>query len=138
MLKIIHLNEIAIFIATLVGVFLGVIWYSPLMFRKILLDDLAKNNNDINKFFVPFIISVFGMAILAIILDTFLFFSKLAGMDSFYAATIIGVTISVGIIALNMLSDYMISGTHMKFFTVHAGYRIVMTILMAWTLSFWR
>ena len=138
MLRIINLNEIAILVATLVGAVLGVIWYSPIMFRKVLLDDLAKNNNDIRKFFLPFIISVFSMVILAIILDTFLFFSKLAGMDSFYAATIIGSTISVGIIALNMLSDYMISGTHMKFFTVHAGYRIVMTILMAWTLSLWR
>ena len=138
MLKIIHPNFLAIFIATGIGVILGIIWYSPIMFRKVLLADLEKNKQDITKFLIPLIISVFGMFILAIIIDTFLFFSKLAGMNSFSAATVIGITISVGIIALNMLSDYMISGTNMKFFTVHAGYRIVMTLLMSWTLAIWR
>ena len=136
MLKIIHPDFIAISIATFSGALLGVIWYSPLLFRKVLLDDLAKNNQDIRGSFIPFIISVFGMFILAIILDTFLFFSGLAGMDPFIAATVIGITISVGIIALNMLSDYMISGTHMKYFAVHTGYRILLTLIMSWILAF--
>ena len=136
MLKIIHPDFIAICIATFSGALLGVVWYSPLLFRKVLLDDLAKNNQDIRGFFIPFIISVFGMFILAIILDTFLFFSGLAGMDPFVAATVIGITISVGIIAFNMLSDYMISGTHMKYFAVHAGYRILLTLVMSWILAF--
>ena len=138
MLRIIQLNYPAIFIATLVGVCIGIIWYSPLLFRKILLDDLKKNKHELNKFIIPFIITIFGMFILSVILDTFLFFSGFVGMNRFEAAIVIGITISVGIIALNMLSDYLISGTHMKYFIVHAGYRIILTLLMSITLALWR
>ena len=138
MLKIIHPHYFAICIATLSGILLGLIWYSPQLFRKVLLDDIEKNKHNIKRTLIPFIISIVGIFILGIILDTFLFFSRLAGMDSFEAATVIGLTISVGIIALNMLSDYMISGTHMRYFTVHAGYRILLTLSMSWILSIWR
>ncbi|NOZ46693.1 MAG: DUF1761 domain-containing protein [Chlorobi bacterium] len=138
MLKIIQLNLLAICIATLIGVVLGLLWYSPLLFRKVLIIDLEKNNKKINELLFPFLISIFGAFILAVILDLFLFFSNLAGMPPFYAATIIGSIMAVGIIALNMLSDYLLSGIHIKHFIVHAGYRIALTLIIAWTLAFWR
>lgn len=138
MLKIIHLNFHAICIATLLGFIIGIIWYSPLFFRKVLISDLRKNRPEFHKLLIPFIISIFSMFILAIILDTFLFFSSLAGMNKYEAALIIGSTISIGVIGLNMLSDYLISGTLMKYFMVHAGYRITLTILISITLAFFR
>jgi len=138
MLKIIDLNFVAIFISTTVGIVVGVIWYSPLLFWKVLINDIRRSHIEGNKFLFPVLFSIFGMFILAVILDTFLFFSRLAGMNPFEAALLLGFTISVGVIALNMLSDYLISGTHIKFFIVHAGYRIVMTLLMSLTLALWR
>lgn len=138
MLKIIHLNYPAIFVATLAGIISGIIWYSPIFFRKILLKDLARNERDFSKIFLPIIISIVGIFLLAIILDTFLFFAGFTGMDTFEAATILGIVLAIGIIAVNMLSDYLISGTHMHSFMVHAGYRIVLTLAMAWILALWR
>ena len=134
MLKIIHPNYFAILIATLSGIILGIIWYSPFLFRKVWLADIERNEHDIRRTLIPFLISVVGIYILGIILDTFLRFSDLVGYDGFFDVTVIGLIVSIGIIALNMLSDYMISGAHIKFFIVHAGFRIILTLVMSWVL----
>jgi hypothetical protein len=90
MLKIIQLNLPAICIATLIGLLFGILWYSPLLFRKVLIADVKKNKKEIHIFLFPFIISIMGMFILSIILDVFLFFSGLAGMNRFEAALVLG------------------------------------------------
>ncbi|SEK31970.1 Protein of unknown function [Colwellia chukchiensis] len=123
-----ELNILAIIVATVIGMVLGALWYSPVLFGNAWLTCIGKTPETLGKSTVPMIGSVFASLLSAI--GVSLLFSLLNVVDIITAGGI-GLILGFLIIFPAFLSDSLFCGWGNKLLLIQSGYRIVSVFLMS-------
>lgn len=123
-----ELNIVGIGTATFVGMLLGALWYSPLLFGNLWMKSVGKTPEEIGNPIGPMIGSVFANLLTAI--GIALLFA-IAGVGDVYSAISVGVILGALIIFPAMLSDNLFCGWGSRLLWIQSGYRAVSALLMS-------
>ncbi len=124
----IELNWLGIIVATLIGMFLGAFWYSPVAFGNAWMRCLGKTKETLGKQTGPLVGSIFASLLTAIGVAVLFLLTNVA---SFSAAAGIGIVLGLLIIFPALLSDNLFCGWGAKLLWIQAGYRVVSVFLMS-------
>ena len=136
------LNLLAIFVAAVVTMILGFLWYSPLLFAKAWTREMGYDINDKAKMdemresagpayagsFVASLISAFTLALI------------LHGMraDSLHFGLMASFHIWLGFIATVQFTGALFAKQSMKLFAINTGYQLVCFLAMGAILVLWK
>lgn len=124
----INLDIFAILAATLAGMVLGAIWYSPVAFGNQWMQSIGKTRDQLGSATGPMLgsivasfLSATGVAIMI----------SLSGIDTPINALWLGLSLGLLIIFPAMLSDNLFCGWGTRLLLIQVGYRIVSIALMS-------
>lgn len=123
-----EINFIGVLVATVIGMLLGALWYSPILFGNAWMKCIGKTPETLGKSTIPMIGSIFASLITALGVS-FLF--SLINVSSLTTAVGIGTTLGFLIIFPAMLSDNLFCGWGNKLLLIQSGYRAVSVTLMS-------
>ncbi len=124
----VELNWLGIIVATLIGMFLGAFWYSPVAFGNAWMKCIGQTKETLGKQTGPLVGSIFASLLTAI--GVALLFA-LINVSSVSAAVGIGLILGVLVIFPALLSDNLFCGWGAKLLWIQAGYRVVTVFLMS-------
>jgi len=124
----IELNLIGILAATIIGMFLGALWYSPILFGNAWMTCIGKTTETIGKPTMPMIGSIIASLLTAF--GVSLLFS-IIGVTDLSTAVSVGVILGLLIIFPALLSDNLFCGWGNKLLLIQSGYRAISVLLMS-------
>ncbi len=122
-----EINFIEILVANIIGMALGALWYSPLMFGDAWMRCLHKTPETLGKATIPMIGSIIANLLTAI--GVSLLFSMMNVTD-ISTATIVGAILGLLIIFPALLSDNLFCGWGNKLLMIQSGYRVLNVFIM--------
>ena len=131
----IELNLPGILAATLSGMILGALWYSPLLFGKAWMQAIGKTPETLGRPTGPMIGSIFASLLSAC--GVAILFS-LAGVASLSVAVGVGLVLGLLIVFPALLSDNLFCRWGTKLLMIQSGYRVMSVVLMSLALYFVR
>ena len=127
-MDVLGINSLAVLAATIVGMVLGALWYSPIAFGPAWMKSINKTPEQIGKPTVPMIGSIVASLLTAIGVAIVLQF---IGVTSLAGAIQIGLVLGVLIILPALLSDNLFCGWGLALLAIQAGYRVLSVLLMS-------
>ncbi|WP_372865450.1 DUF1761 domain-containing protein [Spongiibacter sp.] len=126
-------DVIDVLLATITGMVLGALWYSPALFGNAWLACVGKTPQTLEKSRLPIVGSVLASALqaLAVVL-----LHSMITVSSAEMALELGVLLAGLVIFPAMLSDNLFCGWGLKLLLIQVGYRALSVILMS-LLVFW-
>jgi hypothetical protein len=134
-MTILSLNLIGIVVATIIGMTLGALWYSPLLFGKQWMESIGKTPETLGRTKGPMIGSIIASLMTAIGISIIYSFS-LIEVGSLSQGILFGLTFGVLIIFPAMLSDNLFCGWGNRLLIIQSGYRAISVLLMSIALVF--
>jgi len=119
---------ISILVATLVGMVLGALWYSPMLFGNHWMKSIGKTQDDLGSQTVPMIGSIVASLMTAIGIS--LIFS-MTGVDSLVEGVGLGLILGLLIVFPAFLSDNLFCGWGTQLLWIQVGYRVLSIVLMS-------
>ncbi len=126
-MEIMQVNLIAVAAATLVGMVLGALWYSPIAFGPAWMRAINKTPEQLGKATGPMIGSMVASLLTAI--GVAIVF-ELIGVASIGVAVQIGLVLGLLIIFPALLSDNLFCGWGLRLLAIQAGYRVLSVLFM--------
>lgn len=129
----IELNLLGILVAIIIGMLLGALWYSPILFGKAWLECIGKTPETLGKSAIPMIGSIIASLLTA--LGVSLLFSIL-GISDLKTSIIVGIVLGLLIIFPALLSDNLFCGWGNKLLIIQSGYRAISVFLMSMAMHY--
>ena len=117
--------------ATFIGMVLGALWYSPLLFGNQWMAAIGKTPETVGKQTLPIMASIIANLLTA--LGIAIIFS-LVGVEGLMMGLGIGFTLGVLLVFPALLSDNMFCGWGIQLLLIQSGYRLLSILLMSITL----
>ena len=133
MLDLAALNWWAILVATVAAFALGGLWYGPL-FAKPWMEAIGKSAEELPAPPMPFVVSFFAALLTCVVMALLM---QGLGIRTLGGGLAMGLAVGVGFIAASTASDAAHSGTGMRLWTITAGYRVVLSLIMGGILGAW-
>ena len=133
MLDLAALNWWAILVATVAAFALGGLWYGPL-FGKPWMAAIGKTAEELPALPMPFVISFFAALLTCVVMA---FLMRALAIDTWGGGLLMGLAVGIGFIAASTASDAGHSGTGLGLWTITAGYRVVLSLIMGAILGAW-
>lgn len=130
-------NWVAIFVAAVINMIVGSLWYSPLMFLKPWMATLPKKSEEKKNVNMGKIYGMMfvGALIMAYVMSMFVNVTNSTMVDT---GVMLGFWIWLGFVAPVQLGGVLFEERPWKWFTITAGYYLVVLILIGVLLSIWR
>jgi len=134
-----NVNVLAIIVAAVANMVIGMLWYSPAVFGKawmkasgVSMDKMKKANKNMGK--------TYGMMFLGTLLMTYILanFINLTNATTAVGGAMTGFWLWLGFVATTKLSDVLFEGKSMLLYKINAGYYLVSMALMGALLAVWR
>lgn len=122
------INLLGVIAATVVGMLLGALWYSPIAFGGAWMKCIGKTPETLGKQTVPLVGSIISSFLTAV--GVSLLFSLLTISD-ISSAVSIGAILGCLVIFPALLSDNLFCGWGNKLLIIQSGYRVVSVFLMS-------
>ena len=132
-----QLNFFALFIAAVLAMIIGAVWYSPLMFAKpwMKLSGVSPKDaerSDMKKTYgLMFVSTVVAAYVLA-------YFVKFLNVDSVIAGFVLGFWIWLGFVATTMLPSVLFENKPWKLYLINTGYQLAVLVVMGAVLAVWQ
>ena len=133
MIDLAALNWWAILVATVAAFVLGGLWYGPL-FGKAWMALIGKTEEELPKPPSPFIVSFFAALLTCVVMAALM---RGLGVQTLGGGLLMGLAVGVGFIAASTASDAAHGGTGVRLWTITAGYRVVLSLVMGAILGAW-
>lgn len=130
---IIELNLFGILLATLTGMLVGALWYSPLMFGNAWMKCLGQTPETLGSSTIPMIGSIFASVLTAIGVSILFSIANISDLNS---SILIGAILGLLIIFPAFLSDSLFCGWGHKLLLIQSGYRVTSVFLMSLVMYF--
>ena len=127
-MEVFGLNIIGIIAATFIGMVVGALWYSPLLFGKQWMECIGKTPETLGSATGPMVGSIIASLMSAVSVS--LIFS-LIGVASISTGSVVGLTLGLLIIFPAMLSDSLFCGWGKRLLIIQSSYRAVSVLLMS-------
>ena len=121
-------NLPGILVAALAGMFLGALWYSPLLFGKAWMRAIGKTPETLGLPTGPMIGSMIASVLSAVGVSLIFF---LIGVDSLDVALGVGMILGLLIIFPALLSDNLFCGWGSRLLLIQSGYRVLSVVVMS-------
>ena len=134
-----QINYLAVLVAALVTVFIGAIWYSPLMFHKFWVKAHGHSEEKIEEMRKTagkaFLVSLPCYMVMALVLSVFALYT-----DSTTAmqGVSLGFLVWIGFFATLGLTAHMFSEKPLSTYLLDAGYQLVYIVTMGVIVAVWR
>ena len=131
----ISINVFAVFAAALSMFVIGGLWYSPVLFGRIWLKELGKDETFLasgNR------LTIFGLAFFLALLMAFNLAGFVSGYESWTWGLIGGALAGFGWVALSIGMIYLFERRSFRYFMINAGYVVVSFIIMGIILGLWK
>lgn len=122
------MSILSIIVATLVGMFLGALWYSPILFGKQWMHCIGKTQETLGSATVPMIGSIFASVLSAVGVGLIHF---MMGVDTLAISIYVGLILGLLIVFPALLSDNLFCGWGIPLLLIQAGYRVFSIVLMS-------
>jgi len=127
MLPSVSVDWLAILVAGIVNMVLGMIWYSPMLFGKSWMELMGKKGEEMKPQPGP----LAGMFILALVMAYIMtYFVAYAGANTFVLGLEVGAWAALGFTVLSGASANFASGTSWKLWAINSGYWLISFALM--------
>lgn len=134
MIELSNLNVIAVVVATIAGMAIGALWYSPVLFGNAWLAALGKTEEELSSPAPAMIGSVVASLVsaicIAIIVTAF-------GATTIVSGALVGALCGIGLVATAMLSDSLFCGWGWPLYFIQSGYRVVYLVVMGAIVGGW-
>ncbi|MGI9343225.1 MAG: DUF1761 domain-containing protein [Gammaproteobacteria bacterium] len=134
MIELSNLNVIAVVVATIAGMAIGALWYSPVLFGNAWLAALGKTEEELSSPAPAMIGSVVASLVsaicIAIIVAAF-------GATTIASGALVGALCGIGLVAMAMLSDSLFCGWGWPLYFIQSGYRVVYLVVMGGIVGGW-
>ena len=134
-----QVNYLAILVAALATVFIGALWYSPLLFHKLWVQAHGYSEEKVEQMRTTagraFIVSLFCYIVMAFVLAVFV---SWVGVSSVLQGALLGLLVWVGFLATLGLTAHMFSEKRLSTYLIDAGYQLVYAVVMGVMLTAWQ
>ena len=128
-------NGWAVLAAAVIAYAIGAVWYAPPVFGNRWMAALGKSKEQLGdpvrlmvaQFFLTLVIA----AVLAVVVVRF-------GAVTWIEGSVVGLVLSVGLVATSLLSDWMFCRFSMKLYWMQIGYKVTCVTVMGAILGAWR
>lgn len=127
------LNLIGIIASTFVGMILGALWYSPLLFGGQWMLAIGKTPQTIGSTTGPIVGSIFANLLTAIGVSIIF---ALVGVDTLSTGVGVGLTLGFLVVFPALLSDNLFCGWGCRLLLIQSGYRLLSILLISLTLVY--
>lgn len=133
------INLVAVLVASLVGMAIGALWYSPLLFGNLWMNlsgmskadmDKAKQNGMTSRYVIAFVALLVTNYILAL-------FVQYAGATTFADGVSIGALVWLGFFAMSMLSTVLWENKSFLLYALQTMHYLIVLTLAAGILAVW-
>ena len=121
-------NLIGVVVATVIGMILGAVWYSPVLFGNRWMQCIGKTPETLGSPTGPMIGSVFASLMSAVGVSLV---HAYIGVDSLSMGIGMGLILGVLIVFPALLSDNLFCGWGTELLLIQSGYRILSVLLMS-------
>lgn len=137
----IEVNLLAVLISAIIGMVIGALWYSPLLFGNLWMKLSGLTHEKINKmkregkvgrsYLLTFIATLVGAYVLA-------HFVSYVGAQGFWNGVQLGFWAWLGFMVPITLNDFLWGDRSFKLFLLNACHHLVAIVVMAGILSVWK
>jgi hypothetical protein len=132
----VQINLLAVLIAAIINMVIGMLWYSPILFAKLWMSSLGKTDEDFknNSPGPLYMINTIASLVIAYVLAHFI--------DYVQATTVIqgvqvGFWIWLGFLVTTLLPVYLFEMRPIRLYFIYIGYQLVSFTIMAILLTIW-
>ncbi len=131
-----QINYLAIGVAALATIIIGMIWYSPLMFGSLWLEANGYSPEQMRETAGRnLIVSLCCYAIMAFVLAALISY---ANVSTVLHGAILGFMVWIGFLATLGMTAYLVHEKPLSVYLIDAGYQLVYVLVMSVTLASWR
>ena len=131
-----QVNFIAVGVAALATIFIGALWYSPLLFGDRWAKAHGYSEEQLRENFGrAFIVSLFCYAVMAFVLAVLVSYT---GLSTVLQGAFLGLLVWTGFLATLGLTAHVSSRKPLSIYLIDAGYQLVYAVVMGVILAAWR
>ncbi len=134
-----QVNYLAVLVAALATIFIGALWYSPLLFHKIWVKAHGYSEEKVEQMRKTagraFIVSLFCYVVMAFVLAVLFSY---AGVSTVLQGAFLGLLVWIGFLATLGLTAHMFSEKRLSTYLIDAGYQLVYCVTMGVILAAWQ
>ncbi len=134
-----QINYLAVGVAALATVFIGAVWYSPLLFHKLWVKAHGYSQEKVEQMRKTagrvFMVSLFCYVVMAFVLAVLISY---AGVSTVPQGAFLGFLVWIGFLATLGLTAHMFSEKRLSTYLIDAGYQLVYAVVMGVILSAWQ
>lgn len=132
-------NYVAIVVASIVHIIIGLLWYSPAAFGKAWMRLSGISKDDMEKMRKKgmgksYIVAFIGALVMALVLSNFI---ALVGASTFAAAANLAFWIWLGFLATTMLGMVVWEGKPTTLYLINVAYQLIALVVMSSILTLW-
>ncbi len=134
-----QINYLAVGVAALATIFIGAIWYSPLLFHKLWVKAHGYSEEKVEQMRKTagraFIVSLFCYVVMAFVLAVFISYAE---ASTVLQGAFLGFLVWIGFLATLGLTAHLFSEKRWSTYLIDAGYQLVYAVVMGVILAVWR
>ena len=134
-----QVNYLAVGVAALATIFIGALWYSPLLFHKIWVKAHGYSEEKVEQMRKTagraFVVSLFCYVVMAFV---FAVFVSYADVSTVLQGALLGFFVWIGFLATLGLTAHMFSEKPLATYLIDAGYQLTYAVVMGVILAAWR
>ncbi len=134
-----QINYLAVGVAALATIFIGALWYSPLLFHKLWVKAHGYSEEKVEQMRKTagraFLVSLFCYVVMAFVLAVLVSY---AGASTVLQGALLGFLVWIGFLATLGLTAHMFSEKRWSTYLIDAGYQLVYAVVMGVILAAWR
>ena len=134
------LNYWAVLVATAIGMIVGSLWYSPLMFAEPWLRLLGKTMEQLAEEgygqALPMVVAVIGSLITSYVLA--LVINASSDSPGLVDGIVVGALLWAGLVGVQSLLGFLFSGRPIRLWILDSGNQLVTFVLMGLVIGLWR
>ena len=131
-----QINYLAVGVAALATIFIGALWYSPLLFGKLWMKAHGYTDEKVRQMARRgIIVSLFCYVVMAFVLAVLVSY---ADVSTALQGAFLGFIVWIGFLATLGLTAHMYSERPLSIYLIDAGYQLVYAVAMGIILAAWR
>lgn len=124
----------AVATATISGMVLGALWYSPVLYGDAWLRSIGKSRDELVSPVAPMLGSLLACVLAATSVEFLVVATETTTLSG---GLLLGLVLGIGVVATAMLSDNMFCGWGWPLFFIQSGYRVSYLALMGAICGLW-
>lgn len=139
MVPAVSVNYLAVLVAAVISILVGMVWYSPAVFGKSWMKSAGISEGEINRakkkgMSRAYALMVLGSLVMAFVLAHFVAYASAA---NFAEGLQVGFWAWIGFVAPVVLGAVLWEGKPWSFYVINVGYQLVSLLLMGGLLATW-